>query len=147
MYMALLCMSHWRVCMYEVVHTWKEALRFEGFYFNFIFKFKLNLKWLSYLQQLFDCPHVSVGKSYSVIPITPRKVRHHTFSKISRQILPQAGRPPALPVFLESGWPPLPRSSVPACTTTVRYSEHLLAQSNRKGFVKWTYANNTLRSN
>jgi len=34
--------------------------------------------------------------------------------------LPQAGRPPALPVFLESGWPPLPRSSVPEWTTTVR---------------------------
>ena len=35
---------------------------------------------------------------------------------------PQAGRPPALPVFLLSSLPPLPRSSVPACTTTVRPS-------------------------
>lgn len=33
---------------------------------------------------------------------------------------PQAGRPPALPVFLLSSWPPFPRSSVPACTTMVR---------------------------
>lgn len=35
---------------------------------------------------------------------------------------PQAGRRPALPVFLLSSLPPLPRSSVPACTTTVRPS-------------------------
>ncbi|KAH3683167.1 hypothetical protein WICPIJ_005864 [Wickerhamomyces pijperi] len=32
---------------------------------------------------------------------------------------PQAGLPPALPVFKESAWPPLPKSSVPAWTTTV----------------------------
>ena len=35
---------------------------------------------------------------------------------------PQAGRAPALPVFLLSSFSPLPRSSVPACTTTVRPS-------------------------
>ena len=33
---------------------------------------------------------------------------------------PHAGRPPALPVVLLCSWPPLPRSSVPACTTNVR---------------------------
>jgi hypothetical protein len=33
---------------------------------------------------------------------------------------PHAGRVPALPVFLDSAWPPLPRSSVPECTTMVR---------------------------
>ena len=33
---------------------------------------------------------------------------------------PQAGRAPALPVFLLSSFSPLPRSSVPAWTTTVR---------------------------
>lgn len=33
---------------------------------------------------------------------------------------PQAGRAPALPVFLLSSLPPWPRSSVPAWTTTVR---------------------------
>lgn len=33
---------------------------------------------------------------------------------------PQAGRVPALPVFLDSGWSVLPRSSVPEWTTTVR---------------------------
>ena len=35
--------------------------------------------------------------------------------------LPQAGRPPALPVFVDSSLPPFPRSSVPAWTTTVRF--------------------------
>lgn len=35
-------------------------------------------------------------------------------------ITPQAGRAPALPVFLLSSFSPLPRSSVPAWTTTVR---------------------------
>lgn len=35
--------------------------------------------------------------------------------------IPHAGRPPALPVVLLCSWPPLPRSSVPACTTIVRY--------------------------
>ena len=35
---------------------------------------------------------------------------------------PQAGRAPALPVFLLSSFSPLPRSSVPAWTTTVRPS-------------------------
>ena len=35
-------------------------------------------------------------------------------------ITPQAGRGPALPVFLLSSWPPFPRSSVPAWTTMVR---------------------------
>jgi len=33
---------------------------------------------------------------------------------------PQAGRVPALPVFLDSSLPPWPRSSVPEWTTTVR---------------------------
>jgi len=32
---------------------------------------------------------------------------------------PQAGLPPPLPVFKDSAWPPLPKSSVPAWTTTV----------------------------
>lgn len=36
-----------------------------------------------------------------------------------KPITPQAGLPPALPVFNESAWPPLPKSSVPAWTTTV----------------------------
>ena len=35
---------------------------------------------------------------------------------------PQAGRPPAFPVVLLCSCPPLPRSSVPACTTMVRPS-------------------------
>ena len=46
---------------------------------------------------------VSSGHAYCAIPMTP-----------------QAGRPPAFPVFLLSSLPPLPRSSVPACTTMVR---------------------------
>jgi hypothetical protein len=37
--------------------------------------------------------------------------------------LPQAGRVPALPVFLDSSLPPWPRSSVPEWTTTVRCKE------------------------
>lgn len=36
-------------------------------------------------------------------------------------LLPQAGLPPAFPVVLLCSCPPLPRSSVPACTTMVRY--------------------------
>ena len=46
---------------------------------------------------------VDIGAFYAAMPMTPH-----------------AGRPPALPVFLLSAWPPFPRSSVPACTTTVR---------------------------
>lgn len=34
--------------------------------------------------------------------------------------VPHAGRAPAFPVILLCSWPPLPRSSVPACTTIVR---------------------------
>lgn len=37
--------------------------------------------------------------------------------------VPQAGRPPALPVSFDCSWPPLPRSSVPSWTTIVRYQE------------------------
>ena len=48
-------------------------------------------------------PHPQQGLIYWEIPITP-----------------QAGRAPALPVFLLSSFSPLPRSSVPAWTTTVR---------------------------
>lgn len=44
---------------------------------------------------------------------------------------PQAGRGPALPVLRDSSLPPLPRSSVPACTTTVRWRS---AVSSRLGF-------------
>jgi hypothetical protein len=58
---------------------------------------------------------------------------------------PQAGRGPALPVFLDSSWPPLPRSSVPAWTTIVR----CLCVSFRYGrrIKKKTYANNALSAN
>lgn len=42
---------------------------------------------------------------------------------------PQAGRAPALPVFLDSGWSLLPRSSVPAWTTMVRYKLHISTYS------------------
>ena len=35
-------------------------------------------------------------------------------------ITPHANLPPALPVVLLKSWPPLPRSSMSACTTTVR---------------------------
>ena len=39
---------------------------------------------------------------------------------------PQAGLPPAFPVNLLCSWPPLPKSSVPECTTIVRwgYTQH-----------------------
>lgn len=40
---------------------------------------------------------------------------------------PQAGRAPALPVFLLSSVPPRPRSSVPAWVTMVRCSESILS--------------------
>lgn len=35
-------------------------------------------------------------------------------------ITPQAARPPAFPVFFESGWFDRPKSSAPLCTTTAR---------------------------
>lgn len=41
----------------------------------------------------------------------------------SGRCIPQAGRGPALPVLSDSSLPPLPRSSVPAWTTTVRCEE------------------------
>lgn len=41
--------------------------------------------------------------------------------------IPQAGRGPALPVLRDSSLSPLPRSSVPACTTTVRYTQSAFA--------------------
>lgn len=62
---------------------------------------------------------------------------------------PQAGRGPALPVLRDSSLPPLPRSSVPAWTTTVRYicSQHnpFIIVGHR---VWWnTYANDGLGAN
>lgn len=57
---------------------------------------------------------------------------------------PQAGRAPALPVFLDSSCPPLPRSSVPAWTTMVRYESQLACMS-RDGRI--TYANDALGAN
>lgn len=35
-------------------------------------------------------------------------------------ITPHPARPPAFPVFFESGWPPFPKSSIPVWTTTLR---------------------------
>lgn len=59
--------------------------------------------------------------------------------------IPQAGRAPALPVFRDSSLPPLPRSSVPAWQTTVRY---ISCQQPRKPPVgSPTYANNALGAN
>jgi hypothetical protein len=59
-------------------------------------------------------------KVQAAMPITPRKVRTQPPQRTDSANSPQAGRPPALPVFFESGCPPFPRSSVPECTTTVR---------------------------
>ena len=55
--------------------------------------------------------------------------------------MPQAGRVPALPVFLDSSFPPLPRSSVPEWTTTVRYSH--FSNWNSSDYFE-TYADNAL---
>ena len=41
------------------------------------------------------------------------------FVYLQMPITPQANLPPALPVVLLSSWPPFPRSSTSACTTTV----------------------------
>lgn len=54
--------------------------------------------------------------------------------------IPQAGRPPALPVFLDSSVPPFPRSSVPWWTTTVR----LIVSVKKQKSKSITYADNTL---
>ena len=57
------------------------------------------------------------------MPMTPEHKRHRIRNEFqSRQWgagLPQAGRSPAFPVVADSSWPPFPRSSVPAWTTTV----------------------------
>ena len=60
---------------------------------------------------------------------------------------PQAGRAPALPVFLDSSCPPLPRSSVPAWTTMVRCSEISIFIILALGRSRKAYANNALGSN
>jgi hypothetical protein len=57
---------------------------------------------------------------------------------------PQAGRGPALPVFLLSSWPPFPRSSVPAWMTRVRC--HLIS-SNILVRGELTYAKNAVLAN
>jgi len=65
--------------------------------------------------------------------------------------IPQAGRVPALPVFKDSSLPPLPRSSVPEWTTTVRCKYSISI-----GLDSWiyiyiyiykTYADDTLGAN
>ena len=59
---------------------------------------------------------------------------------------PQAGRAPALPVFLDSSCPPLPRSSVPAWTTMVRYYTLALFVLMKLEDRGGTYANDALRA-
>ena len=59
--------------------------------------------------------------------------------------VPQAGRAPALPVFRDSSLPPLPRSSVPAWQTTVRYMS--CQQLRELPLGTQTHANNALRAN
>lgn len=59
-------------------------------------------------------------------------------------LLPQAGRGPALPVFSDSSLPPLPRSSVPAWQTTVRWPSLASVLQNT---VVETYANDALGAN
>lgn len=48
---------------------------------------------------------------------------------------PQAGRGPALPVFLLSSFPPLPRSSVPAWTTMVRCTTQAFVVSHAQLYL------------
>lgn len=59
--------------------------------------------------------------------------------------IPQAGRGPAFPVFRDSSFPPFPRSSVPAWTTTVRYNKVSLVPRPIQGFL--TYSDNALGAN
>ena len=56
------------------------------------------------------------------MPMTPieYEISVRVFTLRCLRYVPQAGRVPALPVFLDSSLPPLPRSSVPEWTTTVR---------------------------
>jgi len=54
------------------------------------------------------------------MPITPSIQVSDAPSDLTWKYIPQAGRVPAFPVFLDSSFPPCPRSSVPEWTTTVR---------------------------
>lgn len=52
-----------------------------------------------------------------------------------------------MPVFLDSSLPPLPRSSVPAWTTRVRYQRQLYHQNIHIYISGRTYAKNALGTN
>lgn len=93
--------------------------------------------------------HWATYPLYTAIPMTPiQTVSHLSVSwyqeprglRETQINIPQAGLPPALPVVLESGCPPLPRSSVPPWTTTVRYcnNQHLFS-SNIFGMFSGVY--------
>ena len=61
-----------------------------------------------------------------------------------QEYIPQAGRGPAFPVFSDSSFPPLPRSSVPAWTTTVRYDSVSFSPFPRPVGEGSTYPNDAL---
>lgn len=77
--------------------------------------------------------------------MTPGEWLAQSEEDAKRPNVPQAGRAPALPVFRDSSLPPLPRSSVPAWQTTVRY---ISCQQLRKPSAgSQTHANNALGAN
>lgn len=81
--------------------------------------------------------------------------------QLAMPMTPQAGRGPALPVFLLSSFPPLPRSSVPAWTTMVLFVTPLVSLSflivvvalvlmddgTKKGVGISTYSKNAVLAN
>lgn len=94
------------------------------------------------------------------MPITPRDRVSHQYRlqahkgntlvgrKDARKgISPQAGLGPALPVFNDSGWPPLPRSSVPAWTTIVRYTHQQQNTKSQQHGQNQTHPHHAVRAN
>lgn len=94
---------------------------------------------------------------YEEIPMTPNRSISELEARQCRNLdidtsynIPQAGRGPALPVFRDSSLSPLPRSSVPAWITTVRYGN----VSTTCASILWislcsrsTHSNDTMGSN
>ncbi len=64
------------------------------------------------------CPHIP--HHTSLHPTPDQAICRACSFYWAMPMTPQAGRAPALPVVLLSSCPPLPKSSVPACTTMVR---------------------------